>query len=165
VGAGGDAGRVGGRRGRIGPTLMRHAYLDMFKRYGRTRRKRNSFFLFFSRKKETRPSFYFSRGQRTDGREREKNKNSSGRNQIVTQTDSWPDTAAQISSAASNLGTHLFSFSNMNNNNSRSADLTFVSFSASCCPSTCYWFRKRICRPTSPQPARGETNLKDAGGN
>lgn len=74
VGAGGDAGRVGGRRGRIGPTLMRHAYLDMFKRYGQQDANEILFSYFFSRKKETRPSFYFSRGQRTDGREKEKTK-------------------------------------------------------------------------------------------
>jgi hypothetical protein len=68
VGAGGDAGRVGGRRGRIGPKLMRHAYLDMFKRYGQQDANEILFSYFFSRKKETRSSFYFSRGQRTDGR-------------------------------------------------------------------------------------------------
>lgn len=68
VGVGGDAGRVGGRRGRIGPTLMRHAYLICLRDTANKTQTKFFFLIFFSRKKETRPSFYFSRGQRTDGR-------------------------------------------------------------------------------------------------
>lgn len=118
VGVGGDAGRVGGRRGRIGPTLMRHAYLICLRDTANKTQTKFFFLIFFQgKKKHVRAFIFHAVNGRTDGRTgKRKNKNSSGRNQIVTQTDSWPDTAGQISSAASNLGIN-FSFSNMNNNN------------------------------------------------
>lgn len=69
VGAGGDAGRVGGRRGRIGPTLMRHAYLDMFKRYGQQDANEILFSYFFQgKKKHVRAFIFHAVNGRTDGR-------------------------------------------------------------------------------------------------
>ena len=113
---------VGGRRGRIGATLMRHAYLDMFKRYGNN--PTLFFYLFYFFPKEEKDTvqvvrvFFSYRNERsTDAKRGRKKifirpepiaptyKHRRKRRRLFFPLIQVPNTGGQISSAAWNKST------------------------------------------------------------